>query len=480
MLKEDISNRTLEFLGESFPLKLFYSIIGEKVKVENKVYRDDKFGHQFLKVAKLHHFAQNGLYYELMRLISDFYGKYQQVPFYDEIELLIKTSKNNDTTKKSLLVLLKSVYELKDDVSYSKQLVNETALNFIRFQNLLFFSKEVQNIAYSGHYDQYNDLIDKLTITINNGDVEENHYITSPGNYDDLVNPRTPIPIGWGDGFDKALNGGLARGELMILILGSGVGKTTLATIAPDHIVNLGLNVVQIFFEDTTTQIRQKQRAKWTGLPINQINKKDQRPETVDFIKKVSDEKISKANEKGGHWILKKFKSTGTTVNDLRRYLAKLRDQYKIQPHFVIIDYLECFDVEVDRFDDDWKKEKTITRHLESIASEDEFNVAMIAFTQGNRGAMNNEMVDVTEMGGDFAKYKIGHVVASMAKTHEMKRRKTANAAILKSRVGADGIVFKDFLFDNSTMKINITSQSVEGTNEGEVTTGSKNFARKK
>jgi len=478
MFKEEILNRTLEYLGETFPPKLLYSIIGEKIKVENKIQRDDAFGRKILRIAKPSHFKST-VYFELFNVISEFYNKHQQIPFYDEIELIIKTSaKYNDTTKKTLLVNLKTIYELKNDVSYSIELVEQAALNFIKTQNLLIVAKKLEELAHSGQYANYDNIVEELIVTISDSDVEENHYITSAGNYDDLSEPRIPIPLGWGEGFNKSLNGGLARGELLIGIAGSGVGKTTLATINGDYNYMLGLNVVQVFFEDTKQQLRQKQRARWTGLPINQITK-NQREDSLQYIKKTSDEKISKANEKGGTWILKKFKSTGTTVNDLRKYLNKLKTQYKITPHVVIIDYLECFDVTTS-YSDDWKKEKEITRHLESIASEDEFNVAMIAFTQGTRGAVNNEIVDVTEMGGDFAKYKIGHVVVSFAKTREMKRQKLANAAILKSRVGADGIVFKNFLFDNSTMKINITPQSAEDIVEGEVTDNSRNFATKK
>ena len=70
-------------------------------------------------------------------------------------------------------------------------------------------------------------------------------------NLDDVLNEdyRHPIPMGI-SGIDRLLKGGLAKGEIGVVLAPTGVGKTTLMTKITNHAFNLGYNVLQIFFED--------------------------------------------------------------------------------------------------------------------------------------------------------------------------------------------------------------------------------------
>ena len=60
-------------------------------------------------------------------------------------------------------------------------------------------------------------------------------------------------------------------------------------------------------------------------------------------------------------------------------------------------------------------------------------------------------------MGGSIKKAQIGHVIISIAKSREQKESGRANVAIIKSRFGIDGVTFMDVLFDNKTLKIDIS-----------------------
>ena len=58
---------------------------------------------------------------------------------------------------------------------------------------------------------------------------------------------RHPLPTGV-DGLDNILNGGLAKGEIGVVLAPTGVGKTTMLTRFANTAFNMGYNVLQIFF----------------------------------------------------------------------------------------------------------------------------------------------------------------------------------------------------------------------------------------
>jgi hypothetical protein len=83
-----------------------------------------------------------------------------------------------------------------------------------------------------------------------------------------------------------------------------------------------------------------------------------------------------------------------------------------------------------------------------------ELNVAGWTAVQGNRSAINADVVESDMMGGSIKKAQIGHFILSIAKTLVQKENGTANMAILKSRFGKDGIVLRDATFNNGTIQI--------------------------
>jgi KaiC/GvpD/RAD55 family RecA-like ATPase len=82
---------------------------------------------------------------------------------------------------------------------------------------------------------------------------------------------RHPIPMGI-PGIDNLLKGGLAKGELGVILAPTGVGKTTVLTKICNHAFNLGYNVLQIFFEDNPKIIQRKHFTLWTGIAPDELS----------------------------------------------------------------------------------------------------------------------------------------------------------------------------------------------------------------
>ena len=119
---------------------------------------------------------------------------------------------------------------------------------------------------------------------------------------------RHPVPTGL-DGIDNLLNGGLAKGEIGVILAPTGVGKTTMLTRFANTAFNMGYNVLQIFFEDNPKIIQRKHFTCWTGI-------------SPDELSSNKEEVLSKADEmkkNGGKMILKKLPSDENTMTQIKK-----------------------------------------------------------------------------------------------------------------------------------------------------------------
>jgi replicative DNA helicase len=265
-------------------------------------------------------------------------------------------------------------------------------------------------------------------------------------NLDDVLNEdyRHPIPMGI-PGIDRLLKGGLAKGELGVILAPTGVGKSTFLTKIANHSFNLGYNVLQIFFEDNPKIIQRKHITLWTKVHPDELsNKKD---EVMDKVREVQSKMENRL-------ILKKLPSDTLTMLQIKNQLRKMiADGVKLD--MVVLDYIDCI-VPDKNLGDEWKSEGSVMRGFEAMCHE--LNLVGWTATQGNRSSISSEVVTTDQMGGSIKKAQVGHVIISVAKTLQQKEMKLATIAITKSRIGDDGIVFENCKFDNGMLEIDTES----------------------
>lgn len=222
--------------------------------------------------------------------------------------------------------------------------------------------------------------------------------------------------------------------------------NTTMITKIANTAMNLGKNVLQIFFEDNPKVIQRKHLACWTGIQLNDLSAhKEEIRAVVDNLK-----------NKKGQLKLKKFSSDGTTIPLIRTYIRKLIAQ-GFKPDVVLLDYIDCVEPSK-KFTDINAGEGSVMRQYETLLSE--FEIAGWTAVQGNRSSIKAEFVEADQMGGSIKKGQIGHFIVSIAKSLDQKEAGTANMAILKSRFGRDGVIFNDITFDNARIQIDMGNSS--------------------
>jgi len=257
---------------------------------------------------------------------------------------------------------------------------------------------------------------------------------------------RHPIPMGI-TGIDNLLKGGLAKGELGVILAPTGVGKTTVLSKIANNGFNLGYNVLQVFFEDNPKIIQRKHFTMWTGIAPDDLS--NHRDVVMNKVKEI------KTNTKN-KLILKKLPSDTLTMNQIKNQIRKMiAEGNKVD--MIVLDYIDCV-VPDKNLGDEWKSEGSVMRAFEAMCHE--LNLVGWTATQGNRSSISSDVVTTDQMGGSIKKAQVGHVIISVAKSLQQKEMNLATIAITKSRIGKDGIVFENCKFDNEFLVID-TEQSI-------------------
>jgi replicative DNA helicase len=304
---------------------------------------------------------------------------------------------------------------------------------------------KAQKIIDTGEFESYDTLEEMVSKALQVGEHDKGTESVF-SNLDDVLNEdyRHPIPMGI-PGIDRLLKGGLAKGEIGVILAPTGVGKSTLLTKISNHAFNLGYNVLQIFFEDNPKIIQRKHITLWTKIHPDELSiRKDEVMEKVKAVKETMTNQL----------ILKKLPSDTVTMMQIKNQIRKMMSE-GIKVDMVLLDYIDCV-VPDKNLGDEWKSEGSVMRGFEAMCHE--LDLVGWTATQGNRSSISSDVVTTDQMGGSIKKAQVGHVIISVAKSLQQKEMKLATIAITKSRIGDDGVVFENCKFDNGMLEIDTES----------------------
>tara|TARA_R110002020_G_scaffold118029_10_gene269872 strand:+ start:3367 stop:4740 length:1374 start_codon:yes stop_codon:yes gene_type:complete len=417
------------YLGYNFQLKILNLIIIDKLFAQSIIdsIQPKYFDNQYFKL--------------IMQMMKEYYENYQSIPSFEGIEQLTQLEISSEMAKKYVIDMLKEIKE----ASFEDHLfIKEKTVKFCKQQELKKAIRKVENILEKGEFESYDKCEEYIreAITIGDGD---NGNLEVFHNLEEVLKDdyRNPVPTGI-DGIDNLLNGGLAKGELGVILAPTGVGKTTILTRFANTAFNMGYNVLQIFFEDNPKIIQRKHFTCWTGIA----------PQELSENKEKVLHKADEMKKNGGRLILKKLASDEFTIAQIKNQVRKIMSE-GINLDIVVLDYIDC--VIPDRsFNDEWKGEGSVMRKFEAMCHE--LNLVGWTAAQGNRSSISSEVVTTDQMGGSIKKAQVGHVIISVAKTLQQKELGLATIAITKSRLGQDGIIFENCTFDNATLEIDTQS----------------------
>ena len=437
-----INKDNLGYLGLDFQYRLLLQII-----------TDRKFAASILDMVSPNYFEDSYVRI-IVGTIKDAFEKHEAIPDIGSLRSRLLENIKDEIDRNSVFSHIRRIEEAElNDTFY----IQETALKFCKRQELVKAIKQMNEIITKGTIDDYDKCEEILKKALEFGENSDG-IIDVCDNLEDVLSDDYRNPIATGiEGLDEIMDGGLAKGELAIILAAWGVGKTTMITKIANHGKSTGNNVMQIFFEDTTKIIQRKHISCWTKIPLNELQAN--RATAISEFKSFEN--------RPGKLKLVKMRSDNTTIPKIKQIIRKNIAQ-GFKPDLVLIDYIDCIQPSKN-FADINEGQGAVMREFESMLSE--LDIAGWTATQGNRSAIKAEVVEGDQMGGSIKKAQIGHFLVSIAKTLEQKENNTANMAILKSRFGKSGVVFEDIVFDNATIQIDMSqnSQGVSFSNHGQV-----------
>jgi replicative DNA helicase len=423
-------NKNFDYLGNTFQLQLI-----------NQIIEDKDFASSIIDVIESSYF-DNKYFKIILQMIKEYHSKYESCPNFDTLEQIVKSEITQELVAKIVLDTLK---QIKDAPFEGTVFVQEKALKFCKQQELQKAMDRAQKIITEGDFESYDKVEGLVREALQVGEVEKNVTDIFMG-LDTVLDEdyRHPIPMGIA-GIDRLLKGGLAKGEIGVILAPTGVGKTTILTKIANTAFNMGYNVLQIFFEDNPKIVQRKHFTIWTGIePDNLALHRDEVMSKITEIQETMKNKL----------ILKKLASDTTTMSQIKNQVRKMiADGNKID--LILLDYIDCVLPESSS-KDEWKAEGSIMRGFEAMCHE--LNLVGWTATQGNRSSISSEVVTTDQMGGSIKKAQVGHVIITVAKSLQQKEMNLATIAITKSRLGKDGVVFENCKFNNELLEIDTDS----------------------
>lgn len=388
--------------------------------------------------------------------LKDYYYKESVVPSYETMGTALKSKAKTTNELQEWTDLIDKLHFKTSLEGYT--LVKDTALKFFKQQNLIKVANKILEIAGKGDIDRYDEcqkLLDDASLAGN-----EDEFGFSPYDLEDKALSqefKVPIPTGISK-LDDALNGGLEKRKIGLIIGSAGFGKSTFSTCIASYAAtyrcdlnnNEGYKVLQIYFEDDDVDIARKHFSKITGVEARNLTKdRAQIEEIRQTLDNYEGKEMLQKNLK-----LKPFLAHTKSATDIGIFIKRLINT-GWKPDLVIIDYFECLLAEKSGYssDSEWKRQGDTIRKIENLAKE--LDIAIWVPTQGNKDSITSpDVVTMNQAGGSIIKVQAAHVVISIARSLEDIDNSRATLAVLKNRSGKSGTVFHNIRFDNGTSTI--------------------------
>ena len=365
------NNKNFEYLGNGFQQQLL-----------NQLVLDKDFAHSIIEVIEPVYF-ENKYYKIILQMVKEYYKKYENTPSFSTLEQITKSELSEGAASKIVLDTIKNIHDAPIE---GTSFVQDKALKFCKQQELQKVMNQAQKIIDSGEFENYDTLEEMVREALQVGQRDEG-VADVFSNLDEVLNEdyRHPIPMGI-PGIDKLLKGGLAKGEIGVILAPTGVGKSTLLTKIANYAYNMGFNVLQIFFEDNPKIIQRKHFVLWTGIHPDELSAK--KDEVITKVKNIEESMPNRL-------ILQKLPSDTMTMLQIKNQVRKMiADGIKID--MIMVDYIDCI-VPEKNLGDEWKSEGSVMRAFEAMCHE--MNTVGWTATQGNRCVSLDTYVEIENKG---------------------------------------------------------------------------------
>jgi replicative DNA helicase len=314
--------------------------------------------------------------------------------------------------------VLKDAYQNVDAVDL--KYVSDEFLTFCKNQAMKSAILKSADILKTGQYDKIKSIIGKA---MSAGQERNFGHIWKTDIEKRISNAaRDTISTGW-QIVDQLLDGGIAGGELGVIVAPSGIGKSWLLCKIGLEALRSGKNVVHYTYELNENYLGLRYDTLLTGIEPKKI--RDNKDVVVQAMEQIS-----------GELAIKYYPTRTVSVNTIHADLER-RIAVGFVPDIVIIDYADLMRPS-EKGDNRYQEQGIVYEDIRGLAGE--FDIPIWTASQTQRSGLNEDVIEGDKIAESYAKVMTADVVISFSRKIEDKVANTARAHFIKNRFGPDGV----------------------------------------
>jgi len=424
-------------------------------KIISSLLSDNKFVQTISDILEPKYFDSDANKW-LSREINKYFGEYRKSPTLEVLKIKINQM-DDEILKVSVVENLKDAW--RNIEATDLEFVKEETLSFCKNQVLKYAITDAVDLLEQKKYDEIKVIIDAAMKAGSERDLGHDYIISLEDRLTESVRETKPSP--W-DAVNSVMDGGLAGGELGVLVAPAGIGKTWCLQALGAHLVREGKTVVHYTLELNESYVGLRYDTVFSGTPTANIKfYQEEVQKVIDGLK--------------GKLIIKYYPTRSASVNTISSHLKQMEIQ-EIKPDAIIVDYADI--LKPTTF---YKEKRHATgetyEHLRGLAGE--FDIPIWTASQANRSSLEEDVIDATKVAEDYSKVMTADFVMSVSRKVEDKIANTGRFHVIKNRFGPDGITFPANINTNTGLIQVFESNSVNGKSAQNKMDNSEEYLRK-
>ncbi len=396
-----------------------------QVKALSAMFTDRSFLQQIADIIQSEYFESDANSW-LLDIILTHFREYKTPPSKDVLKVKL-TEIDNDILKTAILEQLKEVFRYieSDDLTF----VKDEILRFCKNQEIKHAIMDSVNLLKIGNYDEIKSKIDSAMKAGADTDIGHEYKKDVIARYTDSA--RDTISTGW-DVIDDLMDGGLAHGELGVVMAPAGIGKSWMLINIGANAIKQGKTVIHYTLELNDNYVGQRYDSVVTGI-------------AAQNLKNYTEDIEEKLKTLPGELIIKYYPTKSTGVMGIKAHIEKTI-MLGNTPDLIIIDYGDLLKVNTKK--DKHEALEELYEEMRGMAGE--YNMPVWTASQAGRSALEDDIIEADKIASSYGKVMVADFLMSLSRKVEDKLSGTGRGHVIKNRFGPDGITLPSKINTNN------------------------------
>lgn len=366
--------------------------------------RDEDFAREFAPYIQAKYFStppHQVIFTKVKRLVDSF----GRVPSLEVVMEELEEVEDDEIRTLSLRAFGDALDVSLDDADYYRQRIFE----FVGFQNLVMSMRQAGQMLKSGDIQSVVPFLEKQTLAVNQlaaHDFGTDYWAKVGLNEVQIELPKIPTLMGppGSGGLDDILKGGLGQGELGMMMMPSGTGKSIFLVNVAGNAMLQSRNVIYISLEMSELEMRNRFSIFLSGLPYEEMRL---------IPPAVLKQRIlgTYPNIRLGQLLIKAFSMRSVTVAQIEAFIRAVEKRHGWKADIVCIDYLETIKPSHPGKEDHQRQGET-SEELKGLAQK--LQTPVWTVTQVRRTQFDKRIIVNEDASGSYSKIFPADVVLTM------------------------------------------------------------------